>query len=473
MLILELLRSICGCSFVCCASMFKKRQTPLFRELLSLFLLFLFSLHHNTVQCQGRFSKHVSSEPPSPSRPSTPSPSEYKDDPRRIILSIVLGGVTGLAGSVIFAFIVHCVVRYLNRTPILKGPVIFSPKIAPKTLEAALTKENNLLGSSPNGKYYKTVLDNGVTIAVKRLTPFERNSPETRRKSVKRQIQKELEIIACLRHRNLMSLRAYVREPDRFSLVYDYVSTVSLKDLMNRIRENELQFGWEVRLKIAVGVVKGLQYLHFTCVPQIMHCNLKPTNVMLDAEFEPRLADYGLAKLLPNLDRGTPGNSPPECFHNCSKVQKDAFSFLQQKAKIGWLRDGDSNTKPLSKLNRDHFSNIDKKEADLRSRLDLVQQELASRPTDLILHQAEKDLAKEYAVVKKAALSFLQQKAKLNWLRDGDSNTQLFHQSIKQRAYQNRVLHVTGADGISISDPYLIHDEFLKKESAEARDVGV
>lgn len=305
----------------------KKRCTlsSLLRELFAFLLLFLFSLHHNTVQCQGRLSKHVSSEHSSPTRPS---PSEYKDDSRKIIISIVLGGVTGLVGSVLFAFVVRCVVQYLNRTPILKGPVIFSPKIAPKTLQSALTKENHLLGSSPNGKYYKTVLDNGLTIAVKRLTPFDSNSPEIRRKSVKRQIQKELELLASLRHRNLMSLRAYVREPDRFSLVYDYVSTGSLADLMNRVRENELQVGWEVRLRIAVGVVKGLQYLHFTCVPQILHCNLKPTNVMLDAEFEPRLADYGLAKLLHNLDRGTPGNSPPECFHNCRYTDKsDIFSF--------------------------------------------------------------------------------------------------------------------------------------------------
>ncbi|KAE9595227.1 putative transferase, protein kinase RLK-Pelle-LRR-XI-2 family [Lupinus albus] len=276
-------------------------------------------LHHSTVQCQGRLSKHVSSAP------SKPSPSEYKDEPKRIMISIILGVVTGLVGSVFFAFVVRCVVRYLNRTPIFKGPVIFYPKIEPETLQLALTKENNLLGLSPNGKYYKTVLDNGLTIAVKRVTPFECNSPETvRRKSVKRQIQNELEILASLRHRNLMSLRAYVREPDSFSLVYDYVSTGSLADLMNRVRENELQIGWEVRLRIAVGVVKGLQYLHFTCVPQILHCNLKPTNVMLDAEFEPRLADYGLAKLLPNLDRGTPESS-----HDCSKYtdKSDIFSF--------------------------------------------------------------------------------------------------------------------------------------------------
>lgn len=306
---------ICGCGFVFCVFMFKKRHTPfsLARKFLSfqpfVLLLFLFSLHHDTVQCQGRLSKHMSSEPSS-------STSEYKDDPRKIIISIVLGAVTGLIGSVLFAFVIRCVVRYLNRTPILKGPVIFSPKIASKTLQVALTKENHMLGSSPNGKYYKTVLENGLIIAVKRLTPFESNSPESRKKSVKRQIQMELELLASLRHRNLMSLRAYVRENDGFSLVYDYVSTGSLADVMNRVRENELQIGWEARLRIAVGVVKGLQYLHFTCVPQILHFNLKPTNVMLDAEFEPRLADYGLAKLLPNLDRGISVNIPPECSHN-------------------------------------------------------------------------------------------------------------------------------------------------------------
>ncbi|RYR60201.1 hypothetical protein Ahy_A04g017268 [Arachis hypogaea] len=232
--------------------------------------------------------------------------------------------------------------RYLNRTPILKGPVIFSPKIAPKTLQSALAKDNHLLGSSPNGKYYKTVLDNGLTVAVKRLTPFESNSPETKKKSVKRQIQKELELLAGLRHRNLMSLRAYVREPDTFLLVYDYVSTGNLADVMNRVRENELQLNWEVRLKIAVGVVKGLQYLH-NCVPQVLHNNLKLTNVMLDAEFEPKLADYGLAKLLPNLDRGT--SSPPECFHSCRYTDKsDIFSFGMI---LGVLLSGKDPTDPF------------------------------------------------------------------------------------------------------------------------------
>ncbi|CAB4294709.1 unnamed protein product [Prunus armeniaca] len=281
-----------------------------------LLLLFIFCLRQETVQCQ-------ETEPPSSSKQP-----HFKNQLQRIILSIVLGVVTGLICALLTALLVRCFLRYISRTPILKGPVIFSPKIDPKTLQLALTNENQLLGSSPNGKYYRTVLDNGLIIAVKQLGPFsECSSPESQSKSVKRRIQQELEVLAGLRHRHLMSLRAYVREHDRFSLVYDFVPNGSLEDTMNRVRENQLQLGWEVRLRVAVGVIKGLQYLH-SYVPQIMHYNLKPTNVMLDSEFEPRLGDYGLAKLTPYLDGATSGYSAPECFQNGRYSDKsDIFSF--------------------------------------------------------------------------------------------------------------------------------------------------
>ncbi|KAI9126119.1 hypothetical protein K1719_003537 [Acacia pycnantha] len=310
------------------ALMVSKRYSSSYyaKEFLTLLLLFFFSFQNSTVECQGRLNKqnYSESETEYPSRPS-----QDKEDLRKIIISVVLGSVTGLVGSVLFALIVRCFVQYLNQTPILKGPVIFSPKISPKTLQSALAKENHLLGSSLNGRCYRTVLDNGLTIVVKRLTPFQPGSPEIRKKRVKREIQKELEVLASLRHRNLMSLRAYVREPDSFSLVYDYVAKGSLADVMNRAKESELPpLGWEIRLRIAIGVAKGLQYLHSTCVPQILHYNLKPSNVMLDAEFEPRLSDYGLVKLLPNLIRAISPYTPPECLHNCRYSEKsDIFSF--------------------------------------------------------------------------------------------------------------------------------------------------
>ncbi|XP_065852938.1 inactive leucine-rich repeat receptor-like protein kinase CORYNE [Euphorbia lathyris] len=282
-------------------------------EIILLILLLSFTL----IQSQknmNRITRHLSTKSPSP-----PNSSQFK----KILLSITLGLLTGLTGAILFAYIVHILFNYINKTPILKGPVIFSPKISPKTLQLALSRENQLLGSSSNGSYYKTVLDNGLTCAVKRLEPF-----ETENKSVKRKIQMELERLASLRHRNLMSLRAYVRESDRFCLVYDCVSNGSLEDAMNRVRENQLQLGWEVRLRIAVGVVKGLRFLHFECFPQILHCNLKPTNVILDGEFEPKLGDSGLVNLLPNLDRSSSGYSAPECFQDCRYTDKsDIFSF--------------------------------------------------------------------------------------------------------------------------------------------------
>ncbi|CAI9093079.1 OLC1v1028487C1 [Oldenlandia corymbosa var. corymbosa] len=216
-----------------------------------------------------------------------------------------------------------------NPTPILKGPVVFSPKIPPNTLQLALSSETQLLGSSPNGNYFKAVLDNGLTVAIKRLEPFEPSSPEIQSKSLKRKVQQELEMLAGLKHRNLMSLRAYIRELDRLCLVYDYVPNGSLEDAMRKVRDNQLQLSWEIRLKIAVGIVTGLHYLHFSCSNRVLHYNLKPANVLLDAEFEPRLADCGLAKLIPSFNWASSlGYSAPESFQNCRYTDKsDIFSF--------------------------------------------------------------------------------------------------------------------------------------------------
>lgn len=273
---------------------------------LKLFILFILFTFVHFVHCEETKIKHLS-----------------QNRTRRIIISVVLGLVTGLVFAFLFACLLRCLIRFITKTPILKGPVVFSPKISPKTLQSALDNETHLLGSSPNGKYYKTVLDNGLIIAVKRLEPVENGSLEA-----KRLVQKELEILAGLRHRNLMSLRAYVKQSDRFSLVYDYFPSGSLEDVMNKVRENQLMLSWDVRLRIAVGMIKGLQYIHFCCVPRILHYNLKPSNVMLDGGFEPRLADCGLAKVMPNLDRVASGYNAPECFQNCRYTDKsDVFSF--------------------------------------------------------------------------------------------------------------------------------------------------
>lgn len=286
----------------------KKRQELSLSSREALKMVFMLALCLNTVssECLDRLSKN---EPP----PQLGQPS-LKHRLRRILLSIVLGIATGLICALLLALLFRHFVKYVNRTPVLKGPVLFSPKISARALRSALSNSSQLLGSSSSGRYYKAILDNGLVVAVKRLEPFVDCGPS---KALKRRIQKEVEILAGLRHRNLMSLRAYICESSGYSLVYDYAPNGSLEDAMRRVRDNQLELKWESRLRIAVGIVRGLYYLHFSCDPRRLHCNLKPSNVILNSQFEPRLADSGLAAILPNFQRAASGYNAPECFQNC------------------------------------------------------------------------------------------------------------------------------------------------------------
>ncbi|GKB27958.1 ribonuclease H-like domain-containing protein [Tanacetum coccineum] len=115
-------------------------------------------------------------------------------------------------------------------------------------------------GQLLGGNYYMILY---ASLALKKLHPFQVHK---HKKTVKRRIQKDLEILASLKHRHLISLKAYVHQPpDRFFLVYGYVPTGSLEDAMIRMRGDELQLGWDAWLRIAVGIINELQYIHFTC----------------------------------------------------------------------------------------------------------------------------------------------------------------------------------------------------------------
>ncbi|KAG8054090.1 hypothetical protein GUJ93_ZPchr0001g31437 [Zizania palustris] len=95
-----------------------------------------------------------------------------------------------------------------------------------------------------------------------------------------------------------MALKAYIWEADRLSLAYDFFPSGSLEDVMKRVRSQQVNLNWDTRNKVAIGMTKGLRYLHFECNPRILHCNLKPSNVMLDESFETRLADCGVSRLI-------------------------------------------------------------------------------------------------------------------------------------------------------------------------------
>ncbi|GKD20133.1 hypothetical protein Tco_1221836, partial [Tanacetum coccineum] len=116
-----------------------------------------------------------------------------------------------IRSDLICACLIRCIFRYIKTTPILNGPVVFSPHISPKSLESLSNDHLQLLG----GNYYMILY---ASLALKKLHPFQVHK---HKKTVKRRIQKELEILASLKHRHLMSLKAYVHQPpDRFNMKF-------------------------------------------------------------------------------------------------------------------------------------------------------------------------------------------------------------------------------------------------------------
>lgn len=309
-------------------------KTPASRALVSLLLLLLLFFQSFAIgssqpfHSDPVFSQAPGSSPPSPAAPPDPGLDPDAHRLRRILLGVIFGSLAGTSFSLLLILSARLCLLYANRTPILRGPVVFCPTISPKALQFALSDGTRLVplpGSSSRGGYFRTVLDDGLVVAVKRLEPVppDAASPAPpQSNSAKRRVQRELEALARVSHRNVMGLRAYVRDDgERFWVVYDYVPGGSLEDALKRVRAGQLRLGWEARHRIAIGVAKGLRHLHFECNPRILHYDLKPPNVMLDDEFEPKLGDCGLARLLGfNGGAGAQPSScytAPECLQSC------------------------------------------------------------------------------------------------------------------------------------------------------------
>ncbi|CAA3002907.1 rust resistance kinase Lr10-like isoform X2 [Olea europaea subsp. europaea] len=167
-----------------------------------------------------------------------------------------------------------------------------------------------MLGCGGFGKVYKGEFPNGNKIAVKVLNRSADGSAEE-------QFMAEVGTIGKTHHINLVRLYGFCYDPYMSALVYEYMENGSLdKYLFSKDKEIE----WERLQEIAVGTAKGLAYLHEECQQRIIHYDIKPGNVLLDANFSPKVADFGLAKLS-NRDathitvtgyRGTPGYVAPE-----------------------------------------------------------------------------------------------------------------------------------------------------------------
>ncbi|XP_059624085.1 LRR receptor-like serine/threonine-protein kinase HSL2 [Cornus florida] len=151
--------------------------------------------------------------------------------------------------------------------------------------------EDNLIGSGGSGRVYRVKLKTGQTVAVKRLWDGNRQ-PES-----DIVFRAEVETLGRIRHGNVVKLLSSCIGEDLRVLVYEYMENGSLGDVLHG-EKGGVVLDWAKRFGIAVGAAKGLAYLHHDCVPPIVHRDIKSNNILLDEEFRPCLADFGLAKTL-------------------------------------------------------------------------------------------------------------------------------------------------------------------------------
>ncbi|KAK6135282.1 hypothetical protein DH2020_030965 [Rehmannia glutinosa] len=186
--------------------------------------------------------------------------------------------------------------------------------------------EKYIIGYGASSTVYKCVLKNSRPIAIKRIyTQYPHDS---------REFETELETIGSIRHRNLVSLHGYYICPQGNLLFYDYMENGSLWDLLHG-PSKKVKLDWETRLKVAVGAAQGLAYLHHDCNPKIIHRDVKSSNILLDADFEAHLSDFGIAKCLPTAKThastyvlGTIGYIDPEYARTSRLTEKsDVYSF--------------------------------------------------------------------------------------------------------------------------------------------------
>ncbi|KAL0424554.1 UNVERIFIED_CONTAM: Proline-rich receptor-like protein kinase PERK8 [Sesamum radiatum] len=186
---------------------------------------------------------------------------------------------------------------------------------------------NNLLGEGGFGCVYKGVLGDGRQVAVKQLKAGGGQG--------EREFRAEVEIISRIHHRHLVSLVGYCISENQRLLVYDYVPNNTLHYHLHA--KGKPVMDWASRVKVAAGAARGLSYLHEDCQPRIIHRDIKSTNILLDNNFEARVADFGLAKLALELDlhthvstrvMGTFGYLAPEYASTGKLTEKsDVFSF--------------------------------------------------------------------------------------------------------------------------------------------------
>lgn len=297
-------------------------------------------------------SNSGSAQAPGPSTVVVPVEHKHNKFKRKVcawFLGFFAGVLAGGLTAAIFSVVVKVLMFIIRGSSNDSGLTIFSPLIKGADDLAFLEKEDGLaslelIGQGGCGEVYKAQLpgSDGKIIAIKKIIQPPKDAAELTEEDSKamnkkmRQIKSEIKTVGQIRHRNLLPLLAHMPRPDCHYLVYEYMKNGSLQDTLQQVREGTRELDWSARHQIAMGIAAGLEYLHINHTQRIIHRDLKPGNVLLDDDMEARIADFGLAKAIPDahthittsIVAGTIGYIAPEYHQTLKFTDKcDIYSF--------------------------------------------------------------------------------------------------------------------------------------------------
>ncbi|XP_042479299.1 probable LRR receptor-like serine/threonine-protein kinase At1g12460 [Macadamia integrifolia] len=190
---------------------------------------------------------------------------------------------------------------------VIIGKLVLFSKSLPSRYEdweagtKALLDKDCLIGGGSIGTVYKSSFEGGVSIAVKKLETLGRIRNQD-------EFEQEVGRLGTLQHPNLVAFQGYYWSSTMQLILSEFVSNGNLYDHLHGVSlpgtstsGGRSELYWSRRFQIALGIARALAYLHHDCKPQVLHLNIKSTNILLDERYEAKLSDYGLIKLLPML----------------------------------------------------------------------------------------------------------------------------------------------------------------------------
>ncbi|XP_010418086.1 PREDICTED: cysteine-rich receptor-like protein kinase 10 isoform X2 [Camelina sativa] len=242
-----------------------------------------------------------------------------------IVVSIIVVLLLSIAGYRFFAK------KAYDTAPAFddEGATADSLQLDYRTIQYATSdfSARNRIGRGGFGEVYKGTFSNGTVVAVKRLSKTSRQGQE--------EFKNEVVVVAKLQHRNLVRLLGFCLEGEERILVYEFVPNKSLdKFLFDPSKQGELD--WTRRYKIIGGIARGILYLHQDSHLTIIHRDLKASNILLDADMNPKISDFGMARIFgmdqsaENTNRivGTYGYMAPEyAMQGQYSIKSDVYSF--------------------------------------------------------------------------------------------------------------------------------------------------